>query len=823
MTQVTNPLEDVFRKLEINFDEIKEYEQIGTGGFGKVYRGTWQNEEVAIKKIALTQLNDKNAINSIVREAEIMAKCVHPRIVRFYGLMRTEASLNFIMEYVKTSLDNLLQYEPTLPWPFRLKIAIDTTRGLKFLHTRPKEVVLHRDLKSMNILVDAKYHAKICDFGQAKFKEMNPNNNTAYMGTPKWKAPELLEPNNKPTEKSDIYSLGLVFWEIASGKRPYENCNDLQAIAEIIRGNQPEIAAEWKAEYKNLIAECFHKEANSRPTLEYILDILMELKRTYKKPWRFDFAILKPKNMEGKPFKLLDVPNTSDDFKFIKALYDQNPDPEFEIDSVQVPFNPSVRQAFKSHLALLQKRAGNQIFAPQWLQDESHKEVREQVDALFRELTKNHSDPFFPHVKFMTAWHGVKNIDAIENIFVNMLAALGTTDEGFFGKGIYGTPNADYAHRVYSKKNGYLLLNWLAIHSAFPVVGQDGQKFVGKNHHKNYDAHFIKVVPRTTKADEVNYDAWNGMGTASLSEVVVFEKGQCLPAYLVKLKKIARLILPVQENSEKKADNFFVLEAYNEAVQWYLKALQATPETEVLAKAELAAKLGRSYEQINDSVSALSFYYQSLQSYAKVPHENAGFILSRLIELQPSFGIAEMYRLGFLETTHAICLRQLSSLRLVSWHGGYKVTNFNLRTIANNVNSLSSLVIDIPFVGNFPSLEILNLSQLSNLKIVSNKMSQNVVSVFSKIPLNELKTLEVGGASLTVSCNWLLSLKNLTSLIFLQYITEDEVNLIVIYFPQYLKELKTLYIYVFNISDSAIQQLHNSLPKLDLYVNGVKR
>src|SRR5262249_41509438 len=117
------------------------------------------------------------------------------------------------------SLYQLLRTGQDLPWPIRFQIALDVSYGLRDLHER---AILHRDLKSLNILLDDRLRAKLTDFGLAKLKqETAATKASEAKGTPQWMAPELFEDEPQMTEKSDVYSLGMVLWELASRQVPY--------------------------------------------------------------------------------------------------------------------------------------------------------------------------------------------------------------------------------------------------------------------------------------------------------------------------------------------------------------------------------------------------------------------------------------------------------------------------------------------------------------------------------------------------------------------------------------------------------------------------
>jgi len=146
-------------------------------------------------------------------------------------------------------------------------------------------------------------------------------------------------------------------------------------------------------------------------------------------------------------------------------------------------------------------------------------------------------------------WHGT-NDAVLPSILNGSFANLASTDDGFYGKGIYGTPDAEYAWRVYAKRGGVLLLCCFSFYSAYPVVGrQDMIKLKGKASYQNYDAHAVPVVPDDPNSPvEINYFPAEAAAAAlsTYMELVVFDSPQALPRFIVDLapSSIPRPLIP---------------------------------------------------------------------------------------------------------------------------------------------------------------------------------------------------------------------------------------------------------------------------------------
>jgi hypothetical protein len=207
----------------------------------------------------------------------------------------------------------------------------------------------------------------------------------------------------------------------------------------------------------------------------------------------------------------------------------------------EVIYNPKLNRSFALRMDMLNDRQGNPAFAPRWSsedQDNPRKQAwRQKTHQRFVTQSQPYQDAAAPMVKLMPLWHGTQRA-ALKSIFKTGFANLATTDSGFFGNGIYGAHEASYAHRVYAKE-GALLLNWVAIGSAYPVIKGDMKKLQGKSNYQNYDAHYIPVVPRDpgNPLESVYYPTRPGQ-KPTFTELVVFNDQQCLPRYLVTLKKL---------------------------------------------------------------------------------------------------------------------------------------------------------------------------------------------------------------------------------------------------------------------------------------------
>ncbi|XP_006656162.1 receptor-like protein kinase 5 [Oryza brachyantha] len=229
MTQFT-PLD--FTESDV-LSNIKEENVIGSGGSGKVYRihlasrgGAGAGRTVAVKKIWNSRKLDAKLDKEFEAEVTVLGNIRHNNIVKLLCCISSQDAKLLVYEYMEHgSLDRWLHHRDRegapapLDWPTRLAIAIDAARGLSYMHHDCAQAIVHRDVKSSNILLDPEFQAKIADFGLARMlvKSGEPESVSAIGGTFGYMAPEYGY-SKKVNEKVDVYSFGVVLLELTTGK-----------------------------------------------------------------------------------------------------------------------------------------------------------------------------------------------------------------------------------------------------------------------------------------------------------------------------------------------------------------------------------------------------------------------------------------------------------------------------------------------------------------------------------------------------------------------------------------------------------------------------
>jgi|JI6StandDraft_1071083.scaffolds.fasta_scaffold07031_10 serine/threonine protein kinase len=152
--------------LEIPFSEITLEKQISEGGYGIIYKGKWRETTVAVKLFKID--TSESSVKDFLSECHAMEALRHPNIVLFLGACTKAPNFAIVLEYCsKGTLWSILQSNVELSWEDRRRFALDTARGMNYLHAC-EVPILHRDLKSLNLLLDESYRVKLADFGWTK-------------------------------------------------------------------------------------------------------------------------------------------------------------------------------------------------------------------------------------------------------------------------------------------------------------------------------------------------------------------------------------------------------------------------------------------------------------------------------------------------------------------------------------------------------------------------------------------------------------------------------------------------------------------------------
>ncbi|KAL7247409.1 hypothetical protein ACSBR2_002345 [Camellia fascicularis] len=270
---------------------FKSKELLGAGGFGKVYRGVIpsSNELIAVKKISH---DSKQGMREFVTEIVSMGRLRHRNLVRLLGYCRRKGELLLVYDYMPNgSLDKFLfGSEQALNWVQRYQILRGVASALQYLHEEWEQVVLHRDVKASNVLLDVDLNGRLGDFGLARLYDHGKNPDTTnVVGTLGYLAPEFSR-TGQATISTDVYSFGVFMLEVACGRKPIE----IQRLPEemvlidwvienwkqgtILEASDPRLRAEYLKEEMELVLKlglfCLHPNVAVRPSMRQVVQYL---------------------------------------------------------------------------------------------------------------------------------------------------------------------------------------------------------------------------------------------------------------------------------------------------------------------------------------------------------------------------------------------------------------------------------------------------------------------------------------------------------------------------------------------------------------------
>ncbi|KAM0944159.1 putative protein kinase RLK-Pelle-LRR-I-1 family [Dioscorea sansibarensis] len=284
-----------YKDIKVATNNFKDV--IGSGGFGNIYLGKLSDGKLVAVKVRSdrTQLG----ADSFTNEVRLLTQVTHPNLVTLEGFCHESDQQILVYEYLpgRSLADNLYgsnNKKATLDWACRLKIAVDAAKGLDYLHNGSNPRIIHRDVKSSNILLDMEMNAKVGDFGLSKQVSQASASHvtTAVKGTAGYLDPEYYS-TQQLTERSDVYSFGIVLLELICGReplshagspdtynlvlwaKPYLQAGSFEIVDECIKGT---FDAESMRKTASIAVRCVCRDASGRPT---IAQVLAELREAY--------------------------------------------------------------------------------------------------------------------------------------------------------------------------------------------------------------------------------------------------------------------------------------------------------------------------------------------------------------------------------------------------------------------------------------------------------------------------------------------------------------------------------------------------------------
>ncbi|KAK2360796.1 L-type lectin-domain containing receptor kinase IV.1 [Trifolium repens] len=281
-----------FKDLYFATKGFKEKELLGVGGFGRVYKGVIPGSklEVAVKRVSH---ESRQGMREFVSEIVSIGRLRHRNLVPLLGYCRRQGELLLVYDYMsKGSLDNYLYNQPkvTLNWYQRFKIVKGVASGLFYLHEEWEQVVIHRDIKASNVLLDAELNGRLGDFGLARLYDHGADPHTTHLvGTVGYLAPEHTR-TGKATKFSDVFAFGAFLLEVVCGKRPIEHVGENETVilvdsvferwksGEILEAMDENLGSDYVSEEVELVLKlgllCSHSEPMARPSMRQVVQYL---------------------------------------------------------------------------------------------------------------------------------------------------------------------------------------------------------------------------------------------------------------------------------------------------------------------------------------------------------------------------------------------------------------------------------------------------------------------------------------------------------------------------------------------------------------------
>ncbi|KAD7117980.1 hypothetical protein R6Q59_005002 [Mikania micrantha] len=290
--------------------------KFASGAHSRIYRGIYKQRAVAVKMVRIPTHKEETRImleQQFKSEVALLSRLYHPNIVQFIAACKKPPVYCIITEYMSqgTLRMYLNKKEPySLSTETVLRLALDISRGMEYLHSQG---VVHRDLKSNNLLLNDEMRVKVGDFGTSCL-ETQTQESKGNMGTYRWMAPEMVK--EKPyTRKVDVYSFGIVLWELITALLPFQGMTPVQAAFAVAEKNErPPLPASCQPALAQLIKRCWAAEASKRPDFTEIVQSLEKYDECVREGLPLTHTPLSiTKNVILDPFKCCLRPTDDDD------------------------------------------------------------------------------------------------------------------------------------------------------------------------------------------------------------------------------------------------------------------------------------------------------------------------------------------------------------------------------------------------------------------------------------------------------------------------------------------------------------------------------
>lgn len=262
------------RHFEISENDLKRGDLLGSGIYAKVNHGELNSVPVSIKTWVL-----KHCATDVEMELSRYCTTHHPNIVQFYGFCFKSQEFDFVFEFMPNNLRDLISKSEKVAFLIIVRMAIDVVSGVEFLHSKG---ILDTNLKSNNVLITDNYRVKLNDFGISSLKKCI--NIAQRNPTIRYRPPESFERNYSKTKEGDVYSVGMLMWEMGCWKLPFAEYSEAEILRKLEIGLQENIPENFQTSYAVLIRNCWQFLPGNRPKIGEIKERLEQIFLEATKP-----------------------------------------------------------------------------------------------------------------------------------------------------------------------------------------------------------------------------------------------------------------------------------------------------------------------------------------------------------------------------------------------------------------------------------------------------------------------------------------------------------------------------------------------------------
>lgn len=258
----------------IDIEDVEVGDQIGGGGFAIVYEGYWKDRRVALKTLFDPRV-DEDLKKEFMDELYVMSKLKHPNIVEMFGACTRPPKFCMVLELCESSLFEVLHNSRhSLSEKQLLGMQIELASAMEYLHDQ-SPAIIHRDIKSHNVLVSEGFHIKLCDFGLV-------STNVTAAGTPAYMAPELLQ-SGLFSRKVDVYAFAVLMWEMYTRAIPFSSWEPSDVRKFVVEGKRLRLPhSGYPKQCGPLIERCWDQEPDRRPEFKNVSRALSRIYSTIR-------------------------------------------------------------------------------------------------------------------------------------------------------------------------------------------------------------------------------------------------------------------------------------------------------------------------------------------------------------------------------------------------------------------------------------------------------------------------------------------------------------------------------------------------------------